>query len=82
MTGLNDDAIEDQRCTECGAAFGWDDDHDRHDRIDATDAELHRNGPDGELLFTVEFECPECGEGLMIEEASGEAFGPLPRHLR
>lgn len=86
MTGLNADATEsddvEQPCPECGAAFGWNDEEDTFATIEGAESRIHRHGPTGELLVSVEFDCPECDEPLIIEDASGEAFETDPRPNR
>lgn len=34
---------------------------------------------DGELSAIIEFECPECGEDLVLEDARGPSFGVNPQ---
>lgn len=65
---------EDQtQCVECGEEFPT----SFSNSIDVTDAELIVH--DGELSAIIEFECPYCGQELILEDARGPSYGVNPR---
>lgn len=82
MTGPNTETEGDeQNCPNCGAAFGRDHENDSLDRFEAEHTVVYRNQY-GELCFSIEFDCPECDEALLVEDASGPVLGTDPRPNR
>lgn len=71
------DAIEERAeeadaCPSCGATgFGWDSERSGFNRFEAKKTDVYRDGPNGNVFFSVEFDCPECGAALIVEDAHG-----------
>jgi len=59
-------------CPKCGESFPT----SFRDSMDGTAEIIVHNG---ELSAIIEFDCPECGEELVLEDARGPSFGVNPR---
>lgn len=61
------------QCVKCGYDFP----ESFSNSIKGRDVELIVH--DGELSAIIEFECPDCGADLILEDARGPSYGINPR---